>query len=149
MSLPPLPESAIDIGAFAADWRAAVSLSGAALARSGAAKPGYAIEMIRMIEDHGPYVVIAPGLALAHARPGPQVIANGLSIVTLKEPVRFGHAHNDPVRVVLGLAISEAGAHLAAVAAVANIFNDSSAIDQLAEATTAAEVQHIMGVVPS
>ncbi|MGV8858797.1 PTS sugar transporter subunit IIA [Rhodoglobus sp.] len=149
MSLPPLPESAIDIGAFAADWRAAVSLSGAALARSGAAKPGYAIEMIRMIEDHGPYVVIAPGLALAHARPGPQVIANGLSIVTLKEPVRFGHAHNDPVRVVLGLAISEAGAHLAAVAAVANIFNDSSAIDQLAEATTAAEVQHTMGVVPS
>lgn len=149
MLLPPLPESAIDIDAFAADWRAAVALSGAALTRSGAAKPGYTGEMIRMIEDHGPYVVIAPGLALAHARPGPQVIANGLSIVTLKEPVRFGHAHNDPVRVVLGLAISEAGAHLAAVAAVANIFNDSSAIDQLAEATTAAEVQQIMGVIPS
>lgn len=148
MSLPPLPESAIEIGVSAKDWRAAVALSGEALARSGAAHPGYAHEMIRMIEDHGPYVVIAPGLALAHARPGPQVIANGLSIVTLKEPVRFGHAHNDPVRVVLGLAITEAGAHLAAVAAVANIFNDSSAIDQLAAATTPAEVQRIMGVHP-
>ena len=148
MSLPPLPESAIEIGAVAKDWRAAVALSGEALARSGSAPPGYADEMIRMIEDHGPYVVIAPGLALAHARPGPQVITNGLSIVTLKEPVRFGHAHNDPVRVVLGLAISEAGAHLAAVAAVANIFNDSSAIDQLAAATTAAEIQRIMGVSP-
>ncbi|CAO1649860.1 PTS sugar transporter subunit IIA [Salinibacterium sp. NSLL150] len=149
MSLPPLPESAIEIDAFAVDWRAAVRLSGEALVRSGAAKPGYADEMIRMIEDHGPYVVIAPGLALAHARPGPQVIANGLSVVTLKEPVRFGHAHNDPVRVVLGLAISEAGAHLAAVAAVANIFNDSSAINELAAATSAAEVQRIMGVNPS
>jgi len=105
--------------------------------------------MIRMIEDHGPYVVIAPGLALAHARPGRQVIADGLSIVTLKEPVRFGHAHNDPVRVILGLAIADAGAHLAIVAAVANIFNDSSAIDQLAKATSAAEVQDIMGVSPS
>jgi len=146
MPLPPLPESAIDIGAVAADWRAAVALSGAALARSGAAKPAYAAEMIRMIEDHGPYVVIAPGLALAHARPGRQVIANGLSIVTLKEPVRFGHAHNDPVRVILGLAIADAGAHLGIVAAVANIFNDSSAIDQLAKATSAAEVQDIMGV---
>jgi PTS system ascorbate-specific IIA component len=93
--------------------------------------------------------VIAPGLALAHARPGPQVIANGLSIVTLTEPVRFGHAHNDPVRVVLGLAISEAGAHLAAVAAVANIFNDSSAIQQLASATSVAEVQAIMGITPA
>jgi PTS system ascorbate-specific IIA component len=146
MPLPPLPQSAIDIGASAADWRAAVALSGAALARSGAAKPGYAGEMIRMIEDHGPYVVIAPGLALAHARPGPQVITNGLSIVTLTEPVSFGHAHNDPVRVVLGLAIVEGGAHLAAVAAVANIFNDSSAIDRLASATSAEEVQQIMGV---
>jgi PTS system ascorbate-specific IIA component len=149
MQLPALPESAIDIGAFAADWRTAVALAGEALVRSGSAKPGYAAEMIRMIEDHGPYVVIAPGLALAHARPGPQVIASGLSIVTLSEPVRFGHAHNDPVRVVLGLAIAEGGAHLAAVAAVANIFNDSSAIDRLAEATSAAEVQEIMGVTPS
>jgi len=149
MSLPPLPESAIEISAFAADWRSAVALSGEALARSGAAKPGYADEMIRMIEDHGPYIVIAPGLALAHARPGPQVLNDGLSIVTLKHPVRFGHAHNDPVRVVLGLAITEPGAHLAAVAAVANIFNDSSAIDQLAAAETAAEVQRIMGVIPS
>lgn len=148
MSLPPLPETAIDIDAFAADWRAAVSLAGEALVRSGAAKTGYSAEMIRMIENHGPYVVIAPGLALAHARPGPEVITNGLSIVTLKEPVRFGHAHNDPVRVVLGLAIAEAGAHLAAVAAVANIFNDSSAIDRLAAATSAAEVQKIMGVTP-
>lgn len=149
MPLPPLPESAIDIGAFAADWRSAVKLSGEALVRSGAAKPGYAAEMIRMIEDHGPYVVIAPGLALAHARPGSQVIANGLSVVTLTEPVRFGHAHNDPVRVILGLAISEAGAHLAVVAAVANIFNDSSAIEELAAATTPAEIQKIMGVTPS
>ena len=39
--------------------------------------------MIRMIEEHGPYVVIAPGLALAHARPGPEVLADGLSVVTL------------------------------------------------------------------
>ncbi|MGV8876773.1 MAG: PTS sugar transporter subunit IIA [Rhodoglobus sp.] len=149
MSLPPLPESAIDISAYAPDWRGAVALAGAALTRSGAAKPGYTAEMIRMIEDHGPYVVIAPGLALAHARPGRLVNANGLSVVTLREPVRFGHAHNDPVRVVLGLAIAEAGTHLAAVAAVANIFNDSSAIDQLAAATSAAEVQRIMTVTSS
>jgi hypothetical protein len=40
--------------------------------------------MIRMIEEHGPYVVIAPGLALAHARPGPDVLADGLAVVTLE-----------------------------------------------------------------
>ncbi|MGV8881051.1 MAG: PTS sugar transporter subunit IIA [Rhodoglobus sp.] len=147
MSLPSLPESAIVIGARADDWRAAVTLVGDALAASGAAKRGYALEMIRMIEEHGPYVVIAPGLALAHARPGPEVIRDGLAIVTLAEPVNFGHPHNDPVSVVLGLAITSVAEHLAAVAAVANIFNDSSAIPELAAATTPTEVLRIMGVV--
>ena len=147
MSLPPLPESAIVLAAEAADWRAAVTLAGEALTRSGSAEPGYSGEMIRMIEQNGPYVVIAPGLALAHARPGPEVIADGLSIVTLASPVNFGHPHNDPVSVVLGLAIASTDTHLAAVAAVANVFNDSSAIADLAAAVSALEVQRIMGAV--
>jgi len=145
MPLPQLPESAIVLGAEAADWRAAVRLAGAALAESGVATPGYADEMIRMIEEHGPYVVIAPGLALAHARPGPEVLGDGLAVVTLSTPVAFGHPHNDPVSVVLGLAVSRPDAHLASVAELANIFNDSGAVAALERATTAAEVQRIMG----
>jgi PTS system ascorbate-specific IIA component len=146
MPLPPLPESAIVLGAQADDWRGAVRLAGAALAESGVALPGYSDEMIRMIEEHGPYVVIAPGLALAHARPGPEVLADGLAVVTLSTPVLFGHPHNDPVSVVLGLAITHPDAHLATIAELANIFNDSAAITELAAATDATEVRRIMGV---
>ena len=144
MPLPPLPAEAIDLAATATDWREAVRLVGAALERSGSARAEYADEMVRMIEEHGPYVVIAPGLALAHARPGPTVVADGLAIVTLAEPVNFGHPHNDPVRVVLGLAIAPGGDHLGAVAALANVFNDSQAIDAIAGAATPDEVQRIM-----
>ncbi len=126
MPLPPLPDSAIQLGATAADWRAAVRLAGARLSDSGAARPGYADEMIRMIEDHGPYVVIAPGLALAHARPGPEVVADGLS-------------------VVLGLAVTDARAHLGSVAELANVFNDSTAIEDLAAAETTDDVHRILG----
>ena len=144
MTLPPLPTEAIVLGATAEDWRGAVRLAGDALVASGAARPGYAGEMIRMIEEHGPYVVIAPGLALAHARPGPEVLADGLAIVTLASPVEFGHPHNDPVHVVLGLAIKTADEHLAAVASLANVFNDSTAIEDIAAAASAAEVQAIM-----
>lgn len=145
MPLPELPDEAVEIGAVVADWRSAVRLSGLVLERAGAATPAYADEMVRMIEEHGPYVVIAPGLALAHARPGPAVLADGLAIVTLAEPVNFGHPHNDPVSVVLGLAIKSSDAHLAAVADLANVFNDSNAIQALAAASTVAEVQAIMG----
>ena len=148
MPLPLLAESAIIIGAEADGWRDAVRLAGHALAACGSARPGYADEMIRMIDEHGPYVVIAPGLALAHARPGPDVLADGLAVVTLATPVLFGHPHNDPVRVVLGLAIKSAGTHIEAVAELANIFNDSGTIARLATAVSADEVLQIMGGTP-
>ena len=148
MALPEIVDSAINIGADAADWRSAVQLAGQALVASGAATPDYGVQMVRMIEEHGPYVVIAPGLALAHARPGREVLADGLAIVTLAVPVAFGHPHNDPVSVILGLAIKAADGHLAAVADLANIFNDSTAIADLAAATTASEIRAIMGQTP-
>lgn len=144
MPLPPLDESAITLGAHAEDWRAAVTLAGEALTRSGATTASYTDEMIRMIEEHGPYVVIAPGLALAHSRPSPSVNSNGLCVVTLVEPVAFGHPHNDPVRVVLGLAVAQADQHLAAIAAIANVFNDSTAIEDLAAAATPQRVREIL-----
>jgi PTS system ascorbate-specific IIA component len=148
MQLTTLSADSIVIGAEAADWREAVLTAGSALANAGSTLPAYGEEMVRMIEEHGPYVVIAPGLALAHARPGPTVLANGLAVVTLKSPVRFGHPHNDPVSVVLGLAVADAEAHLASVAELANVFNDDSAIPALAAAQSVDEILRIMGVTP-
>ncbi len=144
MPLPPLPDSAITVGAHASDWREAVELVGEALTRSGATTAGYAARMIQVIDEFGAYIVIAPGLALAHARPGPDVLADGLAVVTLDVPVVFGHPHNDPVGVVIGLAVATPDAHVTSVAELANIFNDPGAIPALAGAADVAEVQRIM-----
>ena len=144
MSLPALADRAIVLGARAADWRDAVRLAGDALVDSGCTTAQYTEAMIRMVDDHGPYIVIAPGLALAHARPGPEVRCDGLSVVTLANPVEFGHAHNDPVRVVIGLAGVAADGHLEAVAQLANAFNDAAAIPALAAATTRDAVRTIL-----
>ena len=146
--LPELPDAGIVLAARAVDWRAAVEIAGAALTASGATEAGYADDMVRMIDEHGPYVVVAPGLALAHARPGAAVLRDGLAIVTLAEPVPFGHPYNDPVRVVVALAGASSARHLQLVAGIANIFNDSDAVDRLAAATTTDEVRAILGVSP-
>lgn len=143
MSLPPLPDSAIVLGDDASEWRAAVRSVGRALARSGATSEAYTERMIGVLEEFGAYIVIAPGLALAHARPGPDVVRNGLSVVTLAEPVPFGHPHNDPVRVVVGLAVTGADEHVASVAGLANVFNERTAIERLASARTIDEVRQV------
>lgn len=142
----PLPSSAITLGAAAADWRSAVLLAGVALTAGGFATEEYGPRMVAMVEQFGAYIVIAPGLALAHARPGPDVLTSGMAVVTLMTPVTFGHPYNDPVSVVLGLAVTTPDEHVSGIAELANVFNDSSVIGRLAAATTAEEVQALFDV---
>lgn len=144
MTLPPLPNAAIELGATVPDWRAAVRLAGAALVRSGATEESYTERMVQVIDEFGAYIVIAPGLALAHARPGADVTREGLSVVTLAEPVAFGHPHNDPVSVILGLAVATPETHVTSVAELANVFNDASAIPAIASATTPDDVRRVL-----
>lgn len=146
MSLPPLSDDAVVLGASAPSWRDALRLAGGALVASGAATDAYTDAMIAMVEEHGPYIVISPGLAFAHARPGASVVRDGLSVVTLATPVAFGHPHNDPVSVVLGLAVAGIGTHLESIGEIANLFNDASVTSRIAAATSAADVRAVMGV---
>lgn len=143
MPLPPLADTAVVLKARARDWREAVRVAGEALQRAGATRSNYTERMIDLVEQHGGYIVIAPGLALAHARPGPDVLAEGMCVVTLAEPVPFGHPHNDPVRVVVGLAVRAGDRHLRAVAELANVFNDPTVIGRIADAATEVEVQAV------
>lgn len=144
MPLPELTASAVTIGATAGNWRDAVGCAGEALVRSGATTPEYTPRMVQVIDEFGAYIVIAPGLALAHARPGPDVLHDGLSVVTLAVPVPFGHPHNDPVSVVIGLAVTSPDAHVTSVAELANVFNDPAAIPALAGAASVGEVLDVM-----
>ncbi|RNE56371.1 PTS sugar transporter subunit IIA [Cryobacterium tepidiphilum] len=149
MSLPPLPDSAITIGLRVDDWQGAVRAAGQALERSGATTPEYTDRMVGVIEEFGAYVVIAPGFALAHARPGSDVLTEGLSVLTLAEPVAFGHPHNDPVQVVVGLAVTSSDEHVHFVAELANVFNDEQVIPALARATDADGIRSLLGATAS
>lgn len=116
--------SAVRLDAHAEDWREAVRLAGALLRDNGIAGESYTDAMIRVVEEHGPYIVITPGFALTHARPDDSVSRTGMSFVRLAEPVAFGHEANDPVRIVMGLAATGDGAHQSAMANLAGVLAD-------------------------
>ncbi|MGP1674005.1 MAG: PTS sugar transporter subunit IIA [Candidatus Limnocylindrales bacterium] len=119
-----LASESIKIGATATDWRAAVRLAGDGLVASGATASAYTDEMIATVEQLGPYIVIAPGIALAHSRPSPAVHRAAMSLVTLAEPVAFGHPQNDPVRLVVGLAAPDEEGHMTALSTLADFLSD-------------------------
>ncbi|MGP5364875.1 PTS sugar transporter subunit IIA [Brachybacterium tyrofermentans] len=137
--------SAILLDAPAQDWRAAIRRSGDLLVSVDATTSSYTDAMIRTVEEHGPYIVIAPGFALAHARPDESVLRTALSFVRLAEPIPFGNAANDPVTLVMALAAADSSAHQAALAALAGVLADPAGRRALDSASTPSEVLAALG----
>lgn len=144
-----LPESAIRARAHPADWREAIRLAGDGLVASEVTTAEYTDEMLAAIDRYGPYIVIAPGIALAHSRPSPAVRRSGLSWVGLAEPVEFGHETNDPVSLVVGLAAVDHDSHLGMMSALAETIADPSLVRTALEASTPAEVRALLSVTGS
>ncbi|HLR93063.1 MAG TPA: PTS sugar transporter subunit IIA [Jiangellaceae bacterium] len=139
-----LPLEAVMVEAEAADWREAVAHAGAGLVRSGATTAAYTDEMVATVEELGPYIVIAPGFALAHSRPSPAVLRPGLSWVQLARPVAFGHASNDPVDLVAGLAALDHDSHLGVMTALARVLASGDTLDTLRRTSDRTAVHRIL-----
>lgn len=94
------------------DWEDGVRRACAILVGLGTADDSYADACVASLHAGGPYIVLAKGLALAHARPEQGAKAVGLSLVRLEEPVAFGHPTNDPVDLVFAFSTPDDGGHL-------------------------------------
>lgn len=127
----------------AGDWRAAVRAASELLVDAGAAEPRYVDRCVATVEELGPYMVVAPGVALAHARPEDGAVALGLTAVTLRQPVEFGHAENDPVDVVFAFGSPDRDQHVGLLAALARRLTEGLA-DDLRKASDESEVARLM-----
>ncbi|ORB32623.1 PTS sugar transporter subunit IIA [Mycolicibacterium parafortuitum] len=144
-----LSEDRVVLDASAATWQDAIKVAGRPLEQDGIAEPAYTESMIANVESNGPYIVVAPGFAFAHARSSSAVHRTGMSWVRLAHPVEFGHKTNDPVTLVVALAATDAGAHTAAMAQLAKVLGDPARRSALDAATTPAEVMNLLGATPT
>jgi mannitol/fructose-specific phosphotransferase system IIA component (Ntr-type) len=135
-----LSERSIALRERHGDRDAAIRRTGELLADGGSVDPGYTDEMLAALEQYGAYIVIAPGVALAHARPSPAVRGIAFSILTLDPPVPFGHPENDPVRLVVGLAAPDDESHIEALRQMADLLGDDARREELIGARTVDEV---------
>ena len=137
-------ERAIAVGAEAASWQAAVELCGGLLVESGVAEERYVPAMVRTVEELGPYVVIAPGVAIPHARPEDGALRAGASLATLTTPVEFGAGENDPVDLLFGFATTDAEAHVELMQALANFLGEHENLEKLREARTVEDALEVL-----
>jgi PTS system ascorbate-specific IIA component len=124
---------------------AAIELAGELLFESGRVNKDYITSMLEAVEEYGPYIVIAPGIALAHGKPSESVIETGMSLLKVARPIEFQHSQNDPVQLVFGLAASNHDSHIALMAELAQFLSTQANVNALLTCSDSAQIRAILG----
>ncbi|MBM7643291.1 PTS sugar transporter subunit IIA [Streptococcus loxodontisalivarius] len=131
--------NSIRLGLTAEDWKEAVYLSVQPLIESGAVTEEYYHAIIESTEQHGPYYILMPGMAMPHARPEAGVQRDAFSLVTLTKPVQFSDGKD--VQVLLALAATSSKIHTSvAIPQIIALFELENSIERLSNAKTPEEV---------
>ncbi len=122
------------------DWEEAVRTAGGLLVKAGTCEPRYVDAMIAAVHEMGPYMVLAPGLALAHARPEDGVTDIGMSLITLDPPVDFGSEDKDPVSLVIAFGAVDKEKHLGMLQELALFLDHPTRREQLTRAVSVDDI---------
>lgn len=139
-----LHEENIRVQAQCKDWQDVVETGAGILLAKGCIESEYVSQIKHYLEEHGPYMVIAPGVVLLHARPEDGVNDVCMSLMTLKQPVEFGHAQNDPVDVVITFATLDSEMHVQALSQMMQLLSDEHSLKKLREAK---EEKEVLGII--
>lgn len=135
-----LTEKTIKLNVEVKDWEEAVRIGGELLEKDGAIEHRYIDAMINSVKEIGPYIVIAPGIAMPHARPEAGAKKIGMSLITLKNPVNFGNKENDPVKIVVCLCAVDHSSHLKALSELVELLGDERFISTLLNSSSQDEI---------
>ncbi|MFZ4452604.1 BglG family transcription antiterminator [Salibacterium aidingense] len=124
----------------AADWEEAVRMASAPLLNNENIQENYVEAMIQNVKENGPYVVIAPNIALPHARPEEGVDRLGMSLLHLKEPVFFSEQEKHKAFLVIVLAAIDNETHLQALSQLTEMLSDSGNTEHLLKAEAVDEI---------
>lgn len=110
-------------------WEDVIRHGGQLMVDAGFTDPTYTEAMIDVVRDMGPYIVLAPGLAMPHARPEMGAKQVGAALVTLEKPIDFGSPENDPVSVAVFLCAPNKEEHIQLLTDIATLFEDEEFLD--------------------
>lgn len=125
------------------DWPDAIRIAGKLLLDAGSIEEQYIDGMIDAVHELGPYMVVAPHIAIAHAAAGTHVLKNDMVLVTFKEPVLF-HSENDPVHLMIGMCALEPGSHLEQFKSLADILVDEDVWEKFRDCDTVDDLYNLV-----
>ncbi|AEW77330.1 PTS sugar transporter subunit IIA [Aggregatibacter actinomycetemcomitans] len=121
-----IENNSIRLNQSASNWEEAIKIGTDLLVASGAIEPRYYDNIVNNIKKFGPYIVLAPGLAMPHARPEEGVIKTAFGLTTLSVPVDLD---GESISVLLTLAGSDSNSHMEGIMEITQIFDDPNSDD--------------------
>lgn len=137
-------EQTIQLQDSVENWPQALEICARPLLEMNVIAPEYITAIVGQHQKLGPYYVLAPGLAMPHARPEEGAKGLGLSLLKLKEGISFGAGEFDPVDVIVMLAAPDKHSHIEMISALAELFSSDEDMAQLHVATTREEIKAII-----
>lgn len=113
----------------ASTWEEAVKLGTDLLVKSGAVEPRYYDVIISKVKELGPYIILAPGLAMPHARPEDGVIKTSFALVTLSKPVYF-EGEDEGISVLITLASADNEQHMQGIVQITQLVDDQTGMNE-------------------
>ena len=120
----------------ATDWKEAVRMSCETLEADGTVDLIYKEELVRCVEEYGPYIVIMPMVAMPHSQEGAiGVHKTEIGFMKLKEAVSFepGNAEKD-AKLFFTLASCNSSEHLNNISRLSELLMNEKLVEKLLEA---------------
>lgn len=143
-----IENNAILLNQSATNWQEAIKIGTDLLVKAGTIEPRYYDNIVSKINEMGPYIILAPGLAMPHTRPEEGVIHTSFALTTFTTPIYFD-GEDEPVYVMLTLAGSDADQHMQGLMEITQVLDDPDSetgvdLDKIRRCQTAEEVYAVI-----
>ncbi|MEC3883219.1 BglG family transcription antiterminator [Halobacillus sp. HZG1] len=135
-----LTEQTIQLKDKVQNWEEAIKVASQPLIDQQVIRLDYVQAMIDNVNELGPYIVIAPGIAIPHARPEAGVEQLGMSLLRLKDSVYFSDKEKHRAQLVIVLAAIDNETHLKALAQLTELLSDEKHVERLISAEETEQV---------
>lgn len=127
------------------NWEEAITLAAQPLLTDGAITQTYVDAMIQSVKDHGPYIVIAPNIAMPHAQGGNGVNENAVAFMKVNQTVHFSDSEEHDARLFFVLAGVDSHSHLGLIESFVETVSDDEFVTKLLATQSVNELKEVVG----
>ena len=134
-----LTKNGINLDKEVTNWKEAIIAAGQLLLSQKKISMNYLNQMVELVIKYGPYIVLAPGIAIAHAAPSDGAFETGITLVRLKTPVNFG-SNTNPVKIIIALSLIDTPENVSLTLDLMNYAQQLGFVNSLCDATSEEEI---------